>query len=100
MKWRKAVTARLDVTLSRTEGSLAVAQGLVVTVYGLHLVEARSTIYVVHILFVTSVDQVIAVASVDLVIACSGVDLVVSPASPEVIIATITLEEVLPWTTI
>jgi hypothetical protein len=71
-------TARLDVTLSRTESPLAVAQGLVVSVYGLHLVKARSTIYVVDIVFVTSVDQVIAVASVDLIIACSGVDLVVS----------------------
>ena len=90
------MTDRLDVTLSRTKRPLAVAQGLVVSVYGLHLVKARSTIYVVHIVFVTSVDQVIAFASVDLVITRSWMDLVVSPASPEVIIATITLEAVGP----
>ena len=45
MKWREALTARLDVTPTRAEGSLAVTQGLVVAMYGLHLVEAGPAIY-------------------------------------------------------
>jgi hypothetical protein len=46
VKSREALTARLvDVTLPRAEGSLAVALGPVITVYGLHLVEARPAIY-------------------------------------------------------
>jgi hypothetical protein len=36
------------VTPSRAEGSLAVAQGLIVAVYGLDLIEAGSAIYVIH----------------------------------------------------
>jgi hypothetical protein len=48
MKWREALTARLDVTLARAEGSLAVALGPVVAVYGLDLVEAWSAIYEIH----------------------------------------------------
>jgi hypothetical protein len=40
MKWREALTARLDVTPARAEGSLAVTQGLVRAVYGLDLVKA------------------------------------------------------------
>jgi hypothetical protein len=35
LKRRVALTARLDVTLARSEGSLAVAPGPVVAVYGL-----------------------------------------------------------------
>ncbi len=38
----------LDLTLARTKGSLAVALGPVVTVYGLDLVEASPAIYVIH----------------------------------------------------
>jgi hypothetical protein len=45
---REALTARLDVTLARPNGSLAVAQGPVVSVYGLDLVEACPATYVIH----------------------------------------------------
>jgi hypothetical protein len=47
-KWREILTARLNVTLARAEGPLAVALGPVVAVYGLHLVEASPAIYVIH----------------------------------------------------
>ena len=50
----------LDLTLARAEGSLAVAPGPVVAVYGLHLVEASPAIYVIHPLGVARVDKVVA----------------------------------------
>ena len=48
MKWREALTVRIDVTPVRAEVSLAVTQGHVVAVYGLDLVEAWSAIYEIH----------------------------------------------------
>jgi hypothetical protein len=61
VKWREALTARLvDVTLPRAEGSLAVTQGPVVAVYGLHLVEASPAIYDILASSVARVDTVVA----------------------------------------
>src|SRR5215208_1053036 len=83
----EALTARLDVTQARTEGSLAVTQGIVVAVYGLDLVEAGPAIYVIHALGVARVDTVVAVA---------GDDLVVAAATPEAVGPAAALEVVLP----
>src|SRR5829696_2598173 len=96
MKWREALTVRFDVTPARTEGSLAVTQGLVVAVNGLDLVEAWAAIYVIHPVGVARVDKVVAVARVHLVVAVAGDDLVVALAAPEVVVAAIAFEAVLP----
>jgi hypothetical protein len=80
LKRREALTARLDLTLARSEGSLAVAPGPVVSVYGLHLVEASPAIYVIHPLGVARVDKVVARPSVHLVVAFAGDDLIVAAA--------------------
>jgi hypothetical protein len=48
MKWREVLSARLDLTPARAEGPLAVAQGSVVAVYGLDLVEAGPAVYVIQ----------------------------------------------------
>jgi hypothetical protein len=87
MKWREALTAPLDATPLRTGGSLTVMQRLVGAVYGLHLVEASSTIYIVLPLGVARVDKVRSNPGVDLVVAFAGDDLVVAPATPEVVVA-------------
>jgi hypothetical protein len=55
MKWREALTARFDVTQARAEGSLAIAQRLIVAVYGLDLVATRPAIYVIHAMGVARV---------------------------------------------
>jgi hypothetical protein len=80
----------LDVTPARAEGSLAVTQGLVVSVYSLDLVEAWPAIYVIHPI------EVVAVASVHLVVAIAGDDLVVAAATPEAVVATVAFEAVGP----
>jgi hypothetical protein len=94
--WRQALTARLDVTPARAEGSLAVTQGLVVAVNGLDLVEAGPAIYVIHPVGVACIDKVVAVAGVHFVVAFTGDDLVVTAATPEVVVAAVALEVVLP----
>src|SRR5918999_5182152 len=96
VKWREALTARLDVTLARAEGSLAVSQGLVVAVYGLNLVEAPPAIYEIHAVLVARVDTVVARAGADLVVTCAGEDFVVPFATLELIVAAATLEAVVP----
>src|SRR5918992_1156712 len=96
VKWREALTARLDVTLARAEGSLAVSQGLVVAVYGLNLVEAPPAIYEIHAVFIARVDTVVARAGADLVVTCAGEDFVVPFATLEAVVAAATLEAVVP----
>jgi hypothetical protein len=82
----------LDLTLARTKGSLAVAQGPVVAVYGLDLVEATPAIYVIHPAGVARVDEVVARASVHLVVAFAGEDLVVAAAAFDLVVPTASLE--------
>src|SRR5215212_7877988 len=98
--------SRWDVALARTESSLAVTQGDVVAMYGLHLVEAASAIYVIPAGSVARVDKVVACAGVDLVGAFVGVDSVVAAAafdcvvpdaSVEVVILGATLQVVVPF---
>ena len=60
MKWCKDLSGPLDLTLARTKGSLAVALSPVIAVYGLDLVEASPTIYVIHPVCVARVDKVVA----------------------------------------
>jgi hypothetical protein len=85
----------LDLTLARTKGSLAVAQGPVVAVYGLDLVEASSAIYIIHPVCVAGVDEVVARASVHLVVALAGGDLVVAASALD-LVPTTSLEAVVP----
>ena len=99
MKWREALTARLDVTQARSEGSLAVAPCVIVAVYGLDLVAARPAIYVVKPVGVARVDKVVAIASVDRVVAFAGPDLVGPAATPEVVVSDATAEAVVAGTT-
>src|SRR5215217_4709185 len=94
MKRLENLTASLDLTLARTKGSLAVALGPVVAVYGLDLVEASPAIYVIHPVCVAGVDEVVARASVHHVVAFAGEDLVVAAATVEVVIPSATLEVV------
>jgi hypothetical protein len=89
-----ALTARLDVTLARAQGSLTVALGPVVAVYGLDLVEASSAIYVIHPVCVAGVDKVVARAGEYVVVAFSGDDLVVAGAAFDLVIPAATREEV------
>src|SRR5829696_3008090 len=96
MKWREALTVRFDVPPVRAEGSLAVTQGDVVAVYGLHLVETGAAIYVIHPVGVACVDKVVPVASVHLVVAVAGDDLVVPATAPDAVVTTVALEVVLP----
>jgi hypothetical protein len=91
-----ALTARLDVTLARAQGSLTVALGPVVAVYGLDLVEASSAIYVIHPVCVAGVDKVVARAGEYVVVAFSGDDLVVAGAAFDLVIPAATREEVVP----
>jgi hypothetical protein len=90
MKWREALTAPLDATPLRTGGSLTIMQGLVGAVYGLHLVEASPTIYIVLPLGIARVDKVVAGASVHLVVSFAGEDLVVAAATPDVVVVAAT----------
>jgi hypothetical protein len=86
-----SLTDRLDVTLARAQGSLAVALGPVVAVYGLDLVEASSAIYVIHPVCVAGVDKVVARPG-EYVVAFSGDDLVV--AAFDLVIPAASLEAV------
>jgi hypothetical protein len=95
MKWWEDLTARLDVTLARAEGSLAVSLGPVVTVYGLDLVEASPAIYVIHPVGVARLDKVVARASVHLV-AFAGDDLVVTTAAFDLVVPAASVEAVVP----
>jgi hypothetical protein len=94
--WRQALTARLDVTPARAEGSLAVTQGLVVAVNGLDHVEAGPAIYVIHPVGLACIAKVVAVAGVHFVVAFTGDDLVVTSATSEAVVAAVALEVVLP----
>src|SRR5918995_2206111 len=89
----------------RSEGSLAVAPGPVVSVYGLHLVESSSAINVIHPVGVARVDKVVAspgeyvvvaAAGDDLIVAAGAFDCVVAAASVEVIVPSATVEAVVP----
>ena len=73
-----------DVAPPRTEGSLAVAHGAVVAVYGLYLVEASPAIYVVQALGVAGVDAIVTRPSVDNVVTLAGFDLVIADAASSV----------------
>jgi hypothetical protein len=92
----KGPTVPLDVTPVRARGSLAVMQRLVKAVYGLNLVEASPTIYVILPLCVARVDQVGSGASVDLVVVFAGDDLVVAAATPDAVVAAAPPEVVRP----
>ena len=77
----EALTAHLDVTPPRAEGPLAVAQGPVLSVYGLNLVEAWPTTYVIVSVSVARVDKVAAAAGAHHVVTFAGDDLVVAAAA-------------------
>jgi hypothetical protein len=94
IKGQHALTARLDVI--QAEGSFAVTQGIVVAVYGLHLVVTRPAIYVVQPVGVARVDKVVAVAGVHLVVAVTGDDLVVAATAFDLVVAAATLEAIFP----
>src|SRR5829696_6256652 len=100
MKWREALTVRFDVPPVRAEGSLAVTQGHVVAVYGLHLVETGPAIYKIHPVGVACVDKVVPVAGVHLVVPVAGDDLVVPATAPDAVVTTVALEVVLPGATV
>src|SRR5215204_7506592 len=89
-RWVHEVTGgpnRLRCHPAQGRGSLAVTQGIVVAVYGLHLVEASPAIYVILALGVACEDNVVAGTSVHLVVAFAGEDLVVTTATPEAVLA-------------
>src|SRR5687768_12810041 len=94
MKWWEALTACLDVTLARAQGSLAVAPGPVVAVYGLHLVEASPAIYEIHPVCVACIDKVVTRPSVHLVVAFAGEDFVITAAAFDLVVPAASLEAV------
>ena len=100
MKRLENLTASLDLTLARTKGSLAVALGPVVAVYGLDLVEASAANYVIHPVCVAGVDEVVARASVHHVVAFAGEDLVVAAPALDRVVAAATVEVVIPSATL
>jgi hypothetical protein len=87
-------------TCARAEGSLAVALGLVPTVYGFDLVETRSAIYVIHPFGAARVDTVVSSARVHLVATFAGDDLVVAAVALEAILPAVALETVGPTATL
>src|SRR5919107_6386158 len=90
----------VDVTLARSEGSLAVAPGPVVAVYGLHLVESSPAIYVIHPVFVARVDQVVARPGDDHVVAFARVEFVATAPAFDCVVSTATVEVVVPSATV
>ena len=83
-------------TCARAEGSLAVALGLVPTVYGFDHVETRSAIYVIHPFGAARVDTVVSSTRVHLVATFAGDDLVVAAVALETVCPSAPLEAVLP----
>ena len=97
MKLREVLTACLDATPARPKGSLAVAQGPVVSVYGLDLVEAWPATYVIHSVGVARVDKVVAGAGEHHVVTFTKDDLVVAAAALDPIVPAATVDLVTGW---
>src|ERR671910_153475 len=92
MKWREGPTTPFVFNPPRAHGSLPVASGPVLSVYGPDLVEAWPATYVIVSVGVARVDNVVAGASEHKVVTFAGDDLVVALAALDRIVPAATVD--------